>query len=713
LTAALRVGIDVDKRSDRMLRVGIDVGGTFTDLVASESPSGERVTLKVPTTPHAPHEAVIEALASLMARCDRGCRLELLGHSTTIATNALLGQLGLELPRVALVTTQGFRDIVEIGRQNRSELYDLFVKRPRPLVAREDRLTVRERIDPSGSVLVSLDEGSLQRVCTQLQTRNVAAVAVCLLNSYANHDHERRTGQALASALPGARIVLSSEVDPEYREYERFSTALVNAVLAPIVERYLERLVAALRARRLEAPLYVMRSDGGMSAAERIAATPAAIVESGPASGAIATAALGRRIGAHRLLSFDMGGTTAKAGTILDGVAQVAAEFEAAGRTHSGRAVKGSGYPVRFPFVDLAEASAGGGTIAWIDDAGSLRVGPVSAGADPGPACYGRSERATVTDADVVLGRLNREHLLGGAFPIDAQRADAAIERLAQPLGLSVEATAAGIVTLIDAAMAKVLRIVTIERGLDPRDFTLVAFGGGGPLHACALAEELRIARILIPAHPGLFSASGLLDAQLHASYIAPVLRTLDEIDGAALARIFDEREACGRTALIEQGASPETIAFRREYDARYRGQSFELAIEHDDSPATIAQRFHDAHRTRYGYDVPGEAIELVNARLTATGSVMLRRTQRDTGSIRDEKAPCHPELVEGRHGNKRSVWIEDTFVGVPVFARGALGPDRSVDGPAIVEEYDSTTYLAPGWSLRLQGELLDLRRAQ
>lgn len=689
-----------------MLRVGIDVGGTFTDLVASESSSGERITLKVPTTPHAPHEAVIEALASLLARYDRGCRLELVGHSTTVATNALLGQLGLELPRVALVTTHGFRDIVEIGRQNRSELYDLFVKRPRPLVAREDRLTVRERIDASGAVLVPLDEGSLELACAQLQMRDVAAVAVCLLNSYANDVHERRIAEALAAALPSARIVRSSDVDPEYREYERFSTTVVNAVLAPIVERYLERLIAAFRERRIEAPLYVMRSDGGMSAAEQVAAVPAAIIESGPASGAIATAALGRRISADRLLSFDMGGTTAKAGTIRDGVAQVAAEFEAAGRTHSGRAVKGSGYPVRFPFVDLAEASAGGGTIAWIDDAGSLRVGPLSAGADPGPACYGRSDRATVTDANVVLGRLNREHLLGGAFPIDAQRSRAAIQSLAQRLKLSLEATALGIVTLIDSAMAKILRIVTIERGLDPREFTLVAFGGGGPLHACALAEELGIARILVPAHPGLFSAYGLLNAELHANYVTPVMRTLDELDVAALARTFEQCEAQGRTALLEQSASPETIAFRREYDARYRGQSFELAIEHDDSPSTIAQRFHDAHRARYGYDSPEEAIELVNARLTAYG----RLPSSDDGSVPSLHHPLEPALSGGEG---RSVWMDGAFVDVPVLERSAARADRSIDGPAIVEEYDSTTYVAPGWSLRLHGELIDLRRAK
>jgi N-methylhydantoinase A len=689
------------------LRVGIDVGGTFTDLVAVDSSSGESVTLKVPSTPHAPERAVMEALAALLGGHDRAPHIEFLAHSTTVATNALLGQIGLELPRIALVTTHGFRDVIEIGRQNRSELYDLFVQRPRPLVAREYRLPVRERIDREGTVLVALDDESVAQVCDQLRARAVEAVAVCLLHSYVNDAHEHRLAEAIRGALPAVTVVCSSDVDPEYREYERFSTTVVTAALAPIVRRYLERLVAELRGAKIEVPLFVMRSDGGISAAQQILARPAAIIESGPASGTIATAELGRRIGASRLLSFDMGGTTAKAGAIVDGVARLAAEFEAAGRTHSGRAVKGSGYPVRFPFIDLAEVSAGGGTIAWIDDAGSLRVGPISAGADPGPACYGASDRATVTDANVVLGRLNRRHLLGGAFSIDASRSRSAIESLAKHLGLSVEETAAGVVTIVDAAMAKVLRIVTLERGLDPRDFTLVAFGGGGPLHACALADELGIARVLVPAHPGLFSARGLLTADLQAHYVQPVLRALGEVEYPALERIFSESEAHGRAVLLEQGAAAHAVAFRREYDARYRGQSFELTIPHDESTAAIAQRFHEAHRARYGYNVPGETIELVNARVTAyarlpssndraAASVVLRQAQDDAGTGHEV----------------RDVWIEGKFVDVPVFQRAALHSGGHLDGPALIEEYDSTTYLAAGWSLFADGDVLELHRA-
>ncbi|MGA8326960.1 MAG: hydantoinase/oxoprolinase family protein [Candidatus Cybelea sp.] len=686
------------------MRIGIDVGGTFTDLVALERWSGRIVTWKVPSTPHEPHRAVIAALGALLSRYDFVPELEFLGHSTTVATNALLGQLGLELPRVALVTTHGFRDVIEIGRQNRSEVYNLFVERPRPLVARGDRLTVRERIDYRGNVLVPLDEASVAQVCAELRERGVAAVAICLLHAYVNDAHERRLAEAIEIALPGVRVTRSSDVDPQYREYERCSTTVVNAVLAPIVERYLERLVDDLRATQMHAPLYVMRSDGGLAAAPQVLSRPAAIVESGPASGAIAAAALGRRIGVRHLLSFDMGGTTAKAGTILDGVAEVAGEFEAAGRTHSGRAVKGSGYPVRFPFVDLAEISAGGGTIAWIDDAGSLRAGPLSAGADPGPACYGKSDRATVTDANLVLGRLNPRHLLGGAFPIDASRARAAVEGLAQRLGIGLEATAAGILRLVDDAMAKVLRIVTIERGLDPRDFTLVAFGGGGPLHACALAEELDIARVVVPAHPGLFSATGLLDATLHFNEIRSVLRETAELDSEAEERAFTASETRARAALVEQGAEAPTISFRRAYDARYRGQSFELTTPYDRSPLEVARHFHHAHRTRYGYDVPAEIVEIVNARLTASGSLrtagdILSQAQYET---RDEAA---------ERERKRAIWLDGEFVEAAVFERASF-PRGHVAGPAIVEAYDSTTYVPPRWSAHAEGDLLLLQRA-
>ncbi len=689
------------------LRVGIDVGGTFTDLEAIDA-DGVVIRIKVPSTPDAPERAVVIALDELRSRFDEPPAIEFFGHSTTIATNALLGQQGLELPRVALITTQGFRDIIEIGRQNRSEVYNLFVRRPRPLVEREDRLTVVERIDHRGHVLLPLDAASLLQVVATLQERRVDAVAICLLHSYANDSHERRVAQGVAAALPGIAITRSSAIDPEYREYERFSTAVVNAALMPIVQRYLEPLAATCRVSQP----YVMRSDGGLSAVSAIAPHPAALLESGPAAGVIAAASLPMSL--PMLLAFDMGGTTAKAGAIVNGIVQRATEFEAAGRTHSGRGVKGSGYPVRFPFVDLAEVSAGGGTIAWIDDAGSLRVGPLSAGAVPGPACYGSSLQATVTDADVVLGRLNQTHLLGGTFPIDASRSREAIDALARRLQMSIEQTAAGIITLIDAEMAKVLRIVTVERGLDPRDFTLVAYGGGGPLHACALADQLGIERVLVPKHPGTFSAAGLLVADISVLGAVPLLRELGDVAWPELEVLFERLEARGKAELIAQGATDDCVRFTRTYDARYRGQSFEISIAHASTTQELAEAFHHEHHARYGYHVPDERIELVNARSTVSGRLP-QRVHRTRGM-----ASCHPEQslpraneasrrVEGRKSSvQRRVWIDDSWVDVPVYQRDAL-LDGIIDGPAIIEQYDATTYVPRNWSLKTADGLLKL----
>ncbi|HET9393350.1 MAG TPA: hydantoinase/oxoprolinase family protein [Candidatus Rubrimentiphilum sp.] len=704
------------------LRVGIDVGGTFTDLVAVDVATGERTSLKVSSTPRAPEQGVITALQLLLAGYPEPPSLEYLAHSTTIATNALLGQIHLELPRVAFLTTEGFRDVIEIGRQNRSEVYNLFVTRPKPLVARHDRIPVHERLDYRGEVLVPLEQSEIDRVIETLRIRSgplasarapsipqddnripqddterpIQSIAIGLLHSYANSVHERMLGSAIAAALPGIPVTLSSEIDPEYREYERFSTAVVNAALMPIVHGYLERLAQALKELGISAPLYVMQSNGGIAAADRIARMPAAIIESGPASGVIAAAELARGAQIERVLSFDMGGTSAKAGTIAGGVVHVAAEFEAAGSTHSGRSVKGSGYPVRFPFVDLAEISAGGGTIAWIDEARALRVGPISAGADPGPACYGRSDNATVTDANVVLGRLNQTALVGGTFPIDAQRSHAAIAALAEQIGLSTPETAAGIVRIVDSQMARVLRIVTVERGLDPREFSLVAFGGNGPLHACALAAELGISSIIIPENPGVFSAHGLLVAPLQAGYVRPLLQLADRVEPWELDALFAELESEAGLALREQGARDGEIAMRRHFDARYPGQSFELSIAAGDNASGA---FHDEHRRRYGYSVETEPVELVNARVTATKTL----PRFPTSAAPPGNGRSAPE--------QRPMWVNGDFVSVPVYSRSSLTGGRAFDGPAIVEQYDSCVFVAPEWNARVRGTTLHLER--
>ncbi|MBC5809860.1 MAG: hydantoinase/oxoprolinase family protein [Candidatus Eremiobacteraeota bacterium] len=682
------------------LRVGIDVGGTFTDLVAFDDRNGELTRIKVPSTPRNPEEGVVDALARLLRDAKPG-DIALLSHSSTVATNALLGQINLELPRTVLLTTEGFRDVIEIGRQNRAEVYNLFVKRPRPLVARHDRIGVRERMDPFGDVVAKLDSASLAAALDAIAAADARAVAVSYLHAYANDAHERATGEAIRKRFPDVPVSLSSEVDPEYREYERTSTTVVNAMLGPLVRAYLERLWARARGLGIVAPFYVMQSNGGMAALEVVAEKPATTIESGPASGVIGAAFLGRELGIENVLSFDMGGTTAKAGTIVGGEPQIANEFEAAGKSHSGRAVKGSGYPVRFPFVDLAEVSAGGGTIAFVDAGGALRVGPLSAGADPGPAAYGNGLQPTVTDANIVLGRLNPRALLGGAMKIDAARSRAALEALLPELPeLDLDRLAAGIVRLVDTEMAKILRIVTVERGHDPRLFALMAFGGGGPLHACALAEELSVPEVIVPVDPGLFSAFGLLAADVRATSVRSLVALAEGVPPATVEAAFEELESRGRRDLSRQRVEKRAISFVRELDVRYLGQSFELTIgvsEPYDAAAGRAamQRFHERHERTYGYASPDEPVEIVAVRSTAIGAV--RKPALPRAARRATAAPADGALLE-----TRDAYVDGGRRSTPVFARAALRAGNEIAGPALVEQYDSCTLIAPGWHARI-----------
>jgi len=679
-----------------MWRVGIDIGGTFTDLVALAD-DGRLVRHKVPSTPRAPDSGLLDALRLLLA--DVPARdIATIAHAGTIATNALLGQMNLELPRVAFITTEGFRDVLEIGRQNRSAIYDLNVTRPTALARREDRLVVRERMAADGAVLVALDLGDVERAVATVAARGIRSVAVGLLHADIDGTHERIIGTALRAAIPDADISLSSEIDPQYREYERFSTTVVNAALAPIVRSYLDRIARAVRAAGVEAPIFVMRSDGGMAALAHAARRPAALIESGPASGVIAAAYVGRALGIDNVLSFDMGGTTAKAGTVFRGAPEVSGSFEAAGATHSGRTIKGSGYPVRFPFVDLAEVSAGGGTLAWVDAAGTLRVGPISAGADPGPACYGRGDRPTVTDANVVLRRSNPRALLGGAFSIDADRARDAIATVAAPLGGDVERTAAGIVTLVDAEMAKVLRIVSVERGHDPRDFTLIAFGGCGPLHACAVARDIGVARIVVPVHPGLFSAYGLLAADVRATAVRSLVAPAVAATWQTVNTICEILVREGDAALAEQAVAPAARRFVREVDLRYVGQSTELTVTEPRTLDDAIAGFHARHERRYGFAALHDPVEIVTVRVVAMGATAKPELVSVELPAR-LSAPAAEALRE-----RRAVYDGDAFAVTPVYARDALRTGDAFAGPAVVEQYDATTYVAPGWNANVDG---------
>ena len=652
----------------REFTVGVDVGGTFTDIIVGDSRG--LTVLKLPTTAD-PARGVLEGLRRLGPSARRA---SLISHATTLATNALLTRTNLA--HTALITNEGFRDVLEIGRQRRPELYDLRTRRPQPLVERRDRMTAACRVGADGSELSPLSRTEARSLAKRVVEEGFASVAISFLHSYQNGAHEDQMRSALLSSGFRGHVSISSEVDREYREYERTSTTVVNAVLSPLMTGYLSSLVASLRLSRIPAPVYVMNSDGGTSSVAFASSRPVVAIESGPAAGVIASRALARELSLDRVLTFDMGGTTAKAGTVIDGEAEVINEFEAAGRTHSGRSIRGSGYPVRGEFIDLAEVSAGGGTIASVDDSGELRVGPESAGSVPGPACYGKGgTNATVTDANVVLGRLNPHALLGGSMPISRNLALRSMKGLSKKTGLDELSVATGIIRLVNNDMARAISMVTVERGRDPRDFVMVAFGGAGPLQACDLAEEMGISEVLVPAHAGLFSAYGLLAGEFTRTFTSPVMATEPSLEGR-----FHGLESMANQAMKSEGFSGFKTS--RLFEARYLGQSHELLLPfHSDSHTR--QEFDSRHRELYGYSLP-DKMEVVNIRVRATVS---RRAP-----------PLRTKAVGGRRASERRAWVGRKFRPVSVLQRGSLQNGATGRGPSIIEDYDSTLVVNPSW---------------
>ena len=655
--------------SRRSVTVGVDVGGTFTDVIVGDS--GGLTVLKLPTTSD-PSAAVLRGLRSLGANARRAV---LISHATTLATNALLTRAGLA--RTALITNEGFRDVLEIGRQRRPELYSLESKRPIPLVERKDRLTIGCRIGADGSETRPLGKGEAEALALRVARSGYGSVAVCFLNSYANGVHEKRVRTALRESGFRGHISLSSEVDREYREYERTSTTVVNAALSPLMSGYLTSLSKALHRFGFDAPVCVMNSDGGASTIPYASSHPVAGIESGPAAGVVASKILARGLSLGKVMTFDMGGTTAKAGTVIGGEPEVTNEFEAAGKTHSGRSIKGSGYPVRGDFIDLAEVSAGGGTVAWVDEAGELKAGPKSAGSEPGPACYGLGgTEPTVTDANVVLGRLNPRFLLGGSMPVYRDRAVRAVRALARKLTTGPEETAVGILRLVNDSMAKAMSKVTVERGRDPSEFVMFAFGGGGPLQACDLAEEMGIREIVVPVHAGLFSAYGLLAGELTRTYISPIMQT-----GARLEGRFRELEASAAKEMRREGF--RRLDFARFAECRYLGQSHELLIPF--SGDSLRADFDGRHEELYGYSIP-DAMEVVNIKVRATAR-------------KPVVAPLRSASSRGEADRtQRRAWLGGRRLRADVLTRESLDPGSMGRGPCIIEEYDSTLAVNPSW---------------
>ena len=644
------------------MRLGVDVGGTFTDLVALSE--GRLVTAKVPSTPRDQSEGVMNAIQAAEVEA---ASVGALAHGMTVATNALLERRGA---RTALVTTEGFRDVLEIARQNRPSLYDLARDRPPPLVPRDLRFTVKERMGPEGEI-EPLDETSLRSTVEALQGAGIEAVAVCLLFAFAHPEHEKRVGQALREALPDVHVSLSSEVLPEFREYERFSTTAADAYLGPKLAAYLKNLADKAESAGVPAPL-IMQSSGGVVPVEDAAADAAGCVLSGPAGGVVGAAHVGSLGGYGDLLTFDMGGTSTDVAPIIAGEAQTTTETVVAG------------VPIKLPMVDVHTVSAGGGSVAWADAGGALRVGPHSAGAEPGPAGYGKGgEEPTVTDANLSLGYLADGTELGGEVVLDRELAEKALSSLGERLGLDAEEAALGIVRVANAEMVRALRVISVERGLDPREFALLAFGGAGGMHACSLAEELGMETVLIPRAGGVLSALGLAISDLRRDYVRPYLVRLDEVD----AEVFEERYGEMEAAAANDLEDPDN---HRRADLRYGGQSFELTVDAN-TPEELQERFHAAHEGRYGYRMEDEPVELVNLRLVATVPV--------GKPALDEPGPSGGTEAGPREANFDGQWRE-----VPVFDREKMGEGSEVEGPAIVEFKESTCVVRPGWRGAVDG---------
>src|SRR5262249_20787577 len=664
--------------SSPTIRLGVDIGGTFTDVALE---IGERrFTGKILTTPQAPEEGVLAALRSVAAEAGvEPGEVGVIIHGTTLATNALIERKGA---RTALLTTEGFRDVVEIRHENRFEQYDVNIDLPPPLVPRRLRLPVRERIDAQGEVLVPLDESSVARAIDALAAQQVEAVAVGLLHSFTHPDHERRGGDAVARRLPQLAVTLSCEVSPEMREYERFSTACANAYLQPLIGRYVAKLDRELVRAGFRCPLLLMTSGGGITTTETAIRFPVRLVESGPAGGAIFAACIARQHGLDQVVSFDMGGTTAKICLIDKAQPQTARAFEVA-RIY--RFLKGSGLPLRVPVIEMVEIGAGGGSIARVDTLGRIVVRPDSAGSEPGPVCYGRGgKEPTVTDADVVLGRIDPTTFSGGKMTLDVVGAErAAAERIGAALNLATEHAALGISEMVDENMANAARVHAIESGKDLRPRTLIAFGGAAPLHAARVAENLGIGRVLVPANAGVGSAVGLLRAPVAYEIVHGRLMRLDGFDATSVNRLFEDMRTEAE-AIVRRGAPAAKLVEQRSAFMRYRGQGHEIAVELPvreltaGDRSTIRELFEAIYRRLYGRRIPGVDIEILSwvvaVRAPSEGHLA---------------APARERPSEPKPASRRPIFDPDVgvFQEVPIYWRPHLAPGARIRGPAVIAE--------------------------
>jgi N-methylhydantoinase A len=665
------------------MRVASDVGGTFTDLVYLHEDTGEIGAAKVPTTPRNFADGVIETVRKAGVRASDA---RLFVHGSTLVINALTERKGA---LTALITTQGFRDVLEIARGNRPDIYNLRYAKPAPFVPRFLRFEVAGRVNFRAEELLPLDTDGVRRVILACRAQGVKAIAVCLLHSYANPAHELECGRIISELAPDIPVTLSHQVTGEWREYERTSTAVLNSYVLPTVRSYLQELENDLSSLGMGPVCHVMQSNGGTATFARGRQAPINLVESGPVAGVIGAAAVGELVGERSVISLDIGGTTAKTSLVEDGTPRITTSYKIEWRRDF------AGYPILVPAVDIVEIGAGGGSIAWLDRGGALRVGPVSAGADPGPACYGwGGTQPTVTDANVVAGRINPAYFLGGEIPLDVDRARAALQPIADAFGMDAEQAAMGVIRLADANMVNALKLVSVRRGYDPRDFVLIAFGGGGSMHAAALMRELRVKKVIVPEHPAVFSAWGMLMTDLRQDYIRTTISRTDRVRPQQAAAIFAELEAQAIRDLGDQQVSLDAMVFQRFADMRYLGQEHTVKVPlplgsiSAGDMSEIDARFHRLHEDAYSFrlDAP---VEIVNYHLTALGRVAKPEFRPVNGIDGD--------LRRARKGLRRVNFDELGFHDAEIYERSLLPVGIDIEGPAVIEEPASTTVVFPG----------------
>ena len=691
--------------SPRRTRIGVDIGGTFTDLVWVDDATGAVQVGKLLTTPKDPSQAVEQGVVTVLN--DAGslaADVRSLIHGTTLATNALIERKGA---RTGLLTTAGFRDAVEIGREGRYDMYDLFIDQPSPLVPRHLRLEVSERMLADGRVLTPLDPASARAAIERLRGAGVEALAICLLHAYRNPAHERALRDICAELLPGVPVSCSSDVVPEIREYERTSTTCANVYVMPLMARYLDDLERKLHELGIPGNFYIMLSAGGVATPDTAKRVPIRLVESGPAAGALAAARMARELGEPKLLSFDMGGTTAKACVIDGGEPLLAREFEVA---RADRFKKGSGLPIRVPCIELIEIGAGGGSLARVDRMGLLKVGPDSAGADPGPACYAQGGKVpTVTDADLLLGYLDPGFFLGGRMRLDVDAARQAVENtVGRTMGLAVTEAAWGIHRVVNENMAAAARVHGIERGKDLRAYPLFAFGGAGPVHAWHVGRILKVPRVLVPFGAGAMSAYGLLAAPLAFDFVSTASQRLDTADWSQINRLYEEMEAEGRAILQNAAVADRDVRIRRTAEMHYTGQGHEVEVElppgrlSAPSLGVIVERYEAAYRALYSRVPLGVPIEALNFRVVVSGPV----PDISVSGSRPDAVPA-AATTPAPKGRRQAYFPEaGGYVDTPVYDRYALNPGAAFAGPAIVEERESTTVIGPDARVRVDGHL-------